>query len=314
MKSTAGTVVLSGSNTYTGPTTIAGGTLALAGAGSLASASAVALTAAGAALDISGISPTGITIGTFSGSAGSVVALGSKNLLVNDTAAAIFAGAIEGTGGFSKQGAAALTLAGTSTYTGATSIDAGKLLLNGQLGNTDLTVNSGGFLGGSGSVLGSVAVLAGGTFSPGNSPGLFTSGTMALSGVTLMEIDAVGVRGTAYDAVTVIDALTYGGTMEIDFAFLTAAPNFTSFYLFDFGSQSGFFTGITTKNDGSFYGGLSFAGGGDEWTATAGSQTLSFTHSTGELVIVPEPAGWASAAFGVLGVIVCAMRRSRKSS
>jgi autotransporter-associated beta strand protein len=314
VKSTAGTVVLSGSNTYTGPTTIAGGRLALSGAGSLSSASPVALTAAGAALDISGISPPGITIGTFSGSTGSLVTLGSKNLVVNGTAAAIFAGAIEGTGGLSKQGAAALTLAGTSSYTGATSIDAGQLFLNGQLGNTALTVNSGGFLGGSGTVLGSVAVLAGGTFSPGNSPGLFTAGTMALSGVTLMEIDALGVRGIDYDAVTATNSLTYGGTMEIDFAFLAAVPNSTSFNLFDFGSQSGFFTGITTKNDGSFYGGLSFSGSGDVWTASKGAQTLSFTHSTGELVIVPEPAGWAIAGIGVIAAVFGAARRGRKQS
>ena len=311
VKSTAGTVVLSGSNTYTGPTTIAGGRLAVSNAGSLASASPVALTAAGAAFDISGISPTGITIGTFSGSAGSVVTLGSKNLLVNSTAAAIFAGAIEGTGGLSKQGAAALTLSGTSSYTGATSIDAGQLFVNGQLGNTALTVNSGGFLGGSGSVLGSVAVLAGGTFSPGNSPGLFTADTMALSGVTLMEIDALGVRGIDYDAVTATNALTYGGTMEIDFAFLAAVPDSTSFNLFAFGSQSGFFTGITTKNDGSFYGGLSFSGSGDVWTASQGAQTLSFTHSTGVLVIVPEPAGWVIAGIGVIAAAFGAARRGR---
>jgi hypothetical protein len=137
---------------------------------------------------------------------------------------------------------------------------------------------------------------------------------MALSGVTLMEIDAVGVRGTAYDAVTVTNALTYGGLMELDLAFASALDDNTIFNLFDFGSQSGFFTSITTKGDGSYYGGLSFIGTGDVRTATKGGQTLEFTYSTGNLVIVPEPAACCTAAIGALAAIGNAARRARRQS
>jgi hypothetical protein len=169
-------------------------------------------------------------------------------------------------------------------------------------------------LGGSG-VLGSVSVLAGGTFSPGNSPGLLSTGPLSLAGTTLMEISGIGSRGVAYDATDVTGALTYGGSMVIDFgAGITGAlPDNTTFNLFDFTSYSGTFTGITTANNGSFYAGLTFtdAGSGDKWTATKDSQTLEFTHSTGNLEIVPEPASIALAGVGIAAAAWAFRRRRR---
>jgi len=46
---------------------------------------------------------------------------------------------------------------------------------------------------------------------------------------------------------------------------------------------------------------------------TAGGQYLRFFHSTGDLVVVPEPATWVTAALGV-GIALAARRRhvSRK--
>ena len=57
----AGTLTLSGANTFTGPTLISAGTLALAGSGSIASSTSIGI-AAGAALDVSGIG--GYTLGS----------------------------------------------------------------------------------------------------------------------------------------------------------------------------------------------------------------------------------------------------------
>lgn len=216
------------------------------------------------------------------------------------------------TTGLTKAGVGALVLSGSSSYTGPTTVAAGSLFMNGRLTSSAVTVQSGGLLGGSGT-LGTVSVLAGGTFSPGNSPGLLSIGSLSLAGTTLMEIDGAGTRGVLYDATDVSGGLTYGGSMLIDFgsAITSALPDNTIFNLFDFASYSSTFAGITTANDGSFYAGLTFvdSGNGDKWTATKDSQTLEFTHSTGNLVIVPEPAAIALAGVGVVAAVLALRRR-----
>jgi autotransporter-associated beta strand protein len=60
-----------------------------------------------------------------------------------------------------KSGAGTLTLAGSNTYTGTTTVSAGTMLVTGQLGNTVVTVESNGVIGGSGMILGSLNLDAG---------------------------------------------------------------------------------------------------------------------------------------------------------
>ncbi len=133
-----GIVVLSGANTYTGATTINGGGLALAAAGSLSSSTAVTL-AKSTSFDISGLIATSQTIASITAATGSTISLGAKNLTVGDSNNTEVDGVISdggqagGTGGsLTKQGSGTLTLTAANTFTGATTINAGTIAMQGD--------------------------------------------------------------------------------------------------------------------------------------------------------------------------------------
>lgn len=166
----AGVTTLAGNNSYSGGTTISGGTLK-----------------------------------------GSAKSFGSGNIandaqLVVDGAGTL-SNAISGAGTFEKTGDGNLVLTGTSTYTGATEVSAGKLSVNGSLASA-VSVGNGATLGGSG-IIGGVTVGSGGTLAPGNSIGTLTStgsATFAGGSSYAVEIDADGNS----------DRLVVAGTITID--------------------------------------------------------------------------------------------------
>ncbi|MDB5806558.1 MAG: autotransporter protein, partial [Betaproteobacteria bacterium] len=123
VKETAGTLVLAGSNTYTGATTVNAGVLQ-AGVATRAFGSNSAVTVAGGAtLDLNGFSQT---IGSLAG-AGSV-ALGAAALTTGaDNTSTTFAGSIGGSGSLIKNGTGTLTLSGANGYSGGTTLNAGTL-------------------------------------------------------------------------------------------------------------------------------------------------------------------------------------------
>ena len=79
-----------------------------------------------------------------------------------------YGGVISGTGSLTQAGSGQLTLTGTNTFAGDTTVNAGLLTVNGSLAS-GVNVLGGGSLGGTGTIGGNVTV--GGTISPGNSIG-----------------------------------------------------------------------------------------------------------------------------------------------
>lgn len=121
---------------------------------------------------LSGSSASANLAGGSAGTASFVVGAG------NETTS--FAGTITGNASFTKTGTGTLTLAGANTYSGATTVSQGGLLVDGSLGSGAVAVSSGALLGGDGTIGGSVTANAGAILSPGTIP--FTGATLNIAG------------------------------------------------------------------------------------------------------------------------------------
>src|SRR5690606_31004859 len=86
---------------------------------------------------------------------GGTITLGSGTLTVNAASAQSYGGSISGTGGLTKAGAGTLTLTGASSYSGPTTLNGGRLVLDfsGDGGPTDGILSSASQLGLSGGAL-----------------------------------------------------------------------------------------------------------------------------------------------------------------
>ena len=178
------TLILTGSNVYTGSTTINSGILVIAGSqGNISNSSGVNLANSGAVFEI----VNNQTISNLSGVSGSTVDLsaidGNFNLTEGTATSTEFDGVIEVTNDFSgdtsnglvKVGSGTLTLTGANTYSGDTTISAGTLVADNTSGSAtgtgSVAISNGGTLGGTGAIAPSgtnaVTVASGGNITPG---------------------------------------------------------------------------------------------------------------------------------------------------
>ena len=191
---TPATITLAGNNSYTGATTVGSGTLQLGSATALGSAAVGTTVTAGGVLDLngqtgvaeplalssSGIGNSGALVNSNTGAAASV----AGTVTLNDTSTGLggagnttLTGLVTGSGGLTKWGEGTLTLSGSATYGGVTSIQAGTLRVQNP------------------------AVLVSSTLQSNNSASsatfdMATSGTYSTGFLLLGQILRVGTSGT----------------------------------------------------------------------------------------------------------------------
>ena len=248
-KSGTGTLTFTGDNTYAGGTTISGGTLQLGGGGTAGSVAGDivdngalvfsrsdaltysglisgtgSLTQAGSGtLILTGANTYtgGTTIGAGmlqigSGSTtGSVVGdiVDNGALVFNRSNALTYGGIVSGTGSLTQAGSGTLTLTGANTYTGITTIRAGSLVVDGSISGSQLIVDAGGRLGGTGAV-GSTTISPGGVMAPGSSIGTLTvKGDVGFSAGSIYEVEIGSSLGSDLVHSTGVAAIG-GGTVR----------------------------------------------------------------------------------------------------
>ena len=227
-KTGTGTLVVSGSNIYTGATTVSGGILrAGTGPSAFGSNSAVTLSnAVGATLDLNGFNNS---IGSLAGGGplGGNVTMGTATLTAGgNDCSTVFAGIISGAGGITKTGAGTWTLSGSNSYTGATVVDAGTLQAGVatsafgynsavSLGNVEGTTldlngfsNAIGSLAGGGTVnLGSATLTTGANNTSTEFAGAMSGGNVTKTGTGTWMLSGTNALGALYinDGLLVID-------------------------------------------------------------------------------------------------------------
>jgi autotransporter-associated beta strand protein len=117
-------------------------------------------------------------------------------------------------------GPGSLALGGNNTYSGATTVNGGTLLVNNTAGSGTgsgpVSINPGGALGGTGTIGGQVSIAAGATLTPGsNGSGTLTiTNDLGLNNASILQFDV----GTNSDQVAVSGDLTLGGTLNLNAA------------------------------------------------------------------------------------------------
>jgi autotransporter-associated beta strand protein len=322
------TVVLSAANSYNGPTTVQNsGILKLGNSNVMPTAPQTALTVnTSSVFDLASYSDgvaslTGDSTATVKNSAVGT----TSTFTINPTTglSTTFAGVIAGTNGgtqgnvtLQKTGAGTLVLTGANTYTGATTVNAGALFLNGNQSSATGAVsvnNSGTILGGSGTIGGSITVASGANLSPGasgtGSTAILNTGALTLSSGANFNVDLnTTTAGSGYDQLNVTGLLSINGSNLV----ITAGSGLT------IGQK--FFIALNDGSDGITG---TFAQGSSVIAANNGDTFLISYLDNGDggplgndisltLTAVPEPSTYLSALLALAAVSFHQRKRVRR--
>jgi autotransporter-associated beta strand protein len=192
---------------------------------------------------------------------------------------------LNGATALTKNDAGTWVLSANNSYSGPTTISGGTLVVDGALtGSGPVSVQSGAFLGGGGSVSGVVTVNSGGTLAPGaganGSATLTLAESPSLGGVVALNLRKSGATLTSDRLSLGVNTLALSGTLAVN-AIGDALAAGDSFQLFDAAGYTGSFSEVTLPELGT----------GLTWDATGlsvdGTLRVITAGSAPTVVIIP---------------------------
>ena len=166
-------------------------------------------------LNSSGVAFDGGTLRTIANTTFDHATLFNTGMIVDsDGFTSSITGSLNGPGGLTKIGAGTIILTNTNIYSGTTTVNEGSLLVDGSISSPNTDVNSGGLLGGVGTIFGNV--VNAGIVSPGDSPGTLTiNQNYAQLSTGVLRIEVAGLAAAQHDLLAVGGSASLNGTLQV---------------------------------------------------------------------------------------------------